>query len=131
MITASSTAPNDPAPAQADTHAQPITAVAMTGSPPPPTVDDSHLAWLALRALLAEPVLGLACGLAVLLAGGGTALAVATAVLVTALMAAGDAVRSGAPPVPWALGAAATAGLSAALLTAIVAVFSCAASGCF
>jgi hypothetical protein len=131
MMTASSTAPNDRATSQADTDARPITAVAMTGSPPPPTVDDSHLAWLALRALLAEPVLGLAGGLAVLLAGGGAALAVAAAVLVTGLLAAIDAARSGAPPVPWALGAAACAGVSAALLTAIVAVLRCASSGCF
>lgn len=112
-------------------YAEPITAVAMTGSPPPPTVDDSHLAWLALRALLAAPVLGLTAGLALLLSRGGTGLAIGAAVLVTAVLAALDAARSGAPPVPWALGAAATAGLSAVLLTAIVAVFSCASSGCF
>ena len=103
----------------------------MTGSPPPPTVDDSHLAWLALRALLAAPVLGLTVGLALLVARGGAGLAIASAVLITALLAAVDAARSGAPPVPWALGAAATAGLSAALLTGIVAVFSCASTGCF
>jgi hypothetical protein len=103
----------------------------MPGSPPPPTVDDSHLAWLALRALLAAPVLGLIAGLAVLLSTRDTANAVGVAVLVTGALAGVDAARSGAPPVPWALGAAATAGLSAVLLVAIVAVFSCASTGCF
>ena len=51
--------------------------------------------------------------------------------LLTGLLAAADAARSGAPPLPWALGAAATAALSAVLLVAIVAVFSCASRGCF
>lgn len=103
----------------------------MSVSPPPPTVDDTHLAWLALRALLAEPVLGLIAGFGALLTDGSRALAVAVAVLVTARLAGADAARTRAPVIPWALGAAATAGLSAALLVAIVAVLHCASSGCF
>jgi uncharacterized membrane protein (UPF0136 family) len=117
--------------AQAATGGQPITAVTMSVSPPPPTVDDSHLAWLALRTLLAEPVLGLAAGIATRLALDSATMAVTVAVVVTTVLAGADAARTRAPVIPWALGAAATTALSAVLLVAIVAVFSCASSGCF